>query len=167
MVCAKDLQIGLLEDLSQGRFFLSGRDNVDVAVLNDETRWTSKNDIEDHVIRSVTYRSDIDTSNPNTFLVYSTGRNMHRAFPRKSLGIEEAAAHPLAAFYVEVAAAVKSRCVTVCLAMRLPGFSHLQFSPSGALSYGRFGPLTCYQARSLAIESTGNDCRAANDTGRF
>lgn len=62
------------------------------------------------------------------FFICSTDRNIHSTFGYKSLGIEEAAAYLLTAFYFEVTTAVKSRCVIVYLAMRLPGFSHLQFS---------------------------------------
>lgn len=91
--------------------------------------------------------TDTTSDTKNALLVRFTGSDVHRAFRHECLEIEEAASHPLAAFYVEVATTVKSRCVTVRLAMRLPGFSHLQFSLTYGCPVVRRSQLTCYQAR--------------------
>lgn len=126
LACATYFQVALLEDLSRGRFALSGCDNADVAALNDQTRCASMNDIEDPRFNTLGWclscpdaESDLVTRSSQR----STGRGIHRALFHKSPGIEEAASHPLAAFYVQVATAVKSRCVTVFLRDALARFS--------------------------------------------
>lgn len=97
------------------------------------------------------------------FLIRSTGRNIHSTFGYKSLGIEEAAAHPLTAFYFEVTTAVKSRCVTVPRDALARFLSPAILSPSGALSYG--DRLTCYQARAI-IHDLNRGIRLSNNNNK-